>query len=312
MMVKESSKPFLFGGLLIAGIAGYLYYQNSQNITQMGNRGDIGGSNEFRSNPGILGVDSTTAGIEDTPTPENVGTNDISDSALANFLKNWNKRGNTTDISEPILSESDINDLAGYGGLFGAGFVANRLLKSTAVKTASMGAGGLARLAGGGLKVAGVASKAVPIIGTAWMLKDVSDITGMTADAYGGSIPDYSQTIQSNWNGFLNTIGLKDPATGENYPTLPKAGQKTGNIMEVTNVVNKSDDVKNNVGVSLDKIMGNTDSQTWEHTFHSEKTGESLSKGIQTDTWKSSSGQQVALAGITPENYAKYLAEKGK
>ena len=311
-MVKESSKPFLFSGLLIAGIAGYLYLKNSQNITQMGNGGDIGGSAGFRSNPGILGVDSTTAGIEDTPTPENVGTNDISDSALANFLKNWNKRGNTTDISEPILSESDINDLAGYGGLFGAGFVANRLLKSTAVKTASMGAGGLARLAGGGLKVAGVASKAVPIIGTAWMLKDVSDITGMTADAYGGSIPDYSQTIQSNWNGFLNTIGLKDPATGENYPTLPKAGQKTGNIMEVTNVVNKSDDVKNNVGVSLDKIVGNTDSQTWEHTFHSEKTGESLSKGIQTDTWKSSSGQQVALAGITPENYAKYLAEKGK
>ena len=95
-MVKESSKPFLFGSLLIAGIASYLYLKNSQNTTQMGNGGDIGGSAGFRGNPGILGVDSTTAGIEDKPTDENIGTNDISDSAdenaFTNFIKNWNNK----------------------------------------------------------------------------------------------------------------------------------------------------------------------------------------------------------------------------
>ena len=63
---------------------------------------------------------------------------------------------------------------------------------------------------------------------------------------------------------------------------------------------------------ALNAISGSGPGTTWEQTYSATKTGASPSRGIKTEAYKASTGAQVALAGISAEDYAAYLAEKRK
>lgn len=297
-MANSSKTPFLVAGLALAGLAGYMYLKSNQKINKIdlgagsGSNG-IGGSGEFYNTPGVASVDSVATGIEDNV--PSVGVVDASDSGSIIAPNDV-----VDNLDEPLLSSSDITSLAPYVGLAGSGYVANKIIKRNAGRPPASGTGFLSKLRKGGLRVARGVSRAVPIAGTVLLVADGIDMfVGRAGDGgYTGEPYDPSNTVIAD---FVN----------EQMSGIP------------SNAVTPSADVKNNVGNlnspvknvknqnSLNYIAG-TQGDTWKLTYYAEKTGASASKGSTTSTYKSSSGAQVALAGISPSEYASYLKSKGK
>lgn len=321
-MVSKNTKPFLIFGGLVAGLAGYMYLKNTQKVNKIdlgagsGSNG-IGGSGEFYNTPGVDSVDSVATGIEDNV--PSVGVVDASDSGST-----ITQNDVVDNLDEPLLSSSDIASLVPYVGLAGSGYVANRILKSTAVRSSASGAGLLSKVTRGGLRVAGGLSRAIPVVGTGLLAGDVYDINEMLPNAGGADL--YSLIG-------LGTVATAGPAGILLAPSAISGARQFGQTMSglnhaigdtIANAVTPSADVKNNVGNltlispenarkqnSLNYIAG-TPGDTWKRTYYAEKTGASASKGLTTSTYQSSSGAQVALAGISPSEYASYLKSKGK
>ena len=282
------------GGLAMLGAAilgGYYLLSRSQaQTTDLGSSGLGTGGNtsltpssltpsaplipgaESISSPGVSSPDSVTKGIEDGDTPSTRGITEVSDSG-------------TYDTSASDIS-SLFGEIAPWAGLG----IFNSVSKLLLTKSASAAEGSLLSRIGGGALGAGlrISTKVIPVVGSASFAIEM--LTGKAGDGgYTGELYDPSNTVIARAAGSI-------PAVSSNYgmsdtPTLSKP--YTGSTIGALNVI-------------ADTPVGTT----WTNTYSATKTGASQSKGITTNTYKASSGQQVALAGISASDYASYLANK--
>ena len=277
------------GGLAMLGAAilgGYYLLSRSQaQTTDLGGSGLGTGGNtsltpstplipgaEPNSSPGVSSPDSVTKGIEDGDTPSTRGITEVSDSG-------------TYDTSASDIS-SLFGEIAPWAGLG----IFNSVSKLFLTKSASAAEGSLLSRIGGGALGAGlrISTKVIPVVGSAAFAVEM--LTGKAGDGgYTGELYDPSNTVIARAAGSI-------PAVSSNYgmsdtPTLSKP--YTGSTIGALNVI-------------ADTPVGTT----WTNTYSATKTGASQSKGITTNTYKASSGQQVALAGISAADYASYLANK--
>ena len=227
---------------------------------------------ESISSPGVSSPDSVTKGIEDSDTPSTRGITEVSDSG-------------TYDTSEGDIA-SLFGEIAPWAGLGIFQSASKRIL----AKGASAVEGSLlSRITGGLLGGAlRTATRVIPGVGSAAFAVEM--LTGKAGDGgYTGELYDPSNTVIARAAGAI-------PADSSNYgmsdtPTLSKP--YTGSTIGALNVIANTP-----VGT------------TWTNTYSATKTGASQSKGITTNTYVASSGQQVALAGISASDYAAYLANK--
>ena len=295
-MKKEAA-----GGLAMLGAAilgGYYLLSRSQAQTiDLGSSGLGTGGNtsltppkhaipipggESISSPGVSSPDSVTKGIEDSDTPSTRGITEVSDSG-------------TYDTSAGDVA-SLFGEIAPWAGLGIFQSASKRVL----TKGASAAEGSLlSRITGGLLGGAlRTATRAIPIVGSVAFASDM--LIGRAGD--GGYTGEYDPSINTAIDeliaeqmGAAKTVSAV-PADRSNYgmsdtPTLSKP--YTGSTIS-----------------ALNAIAGTPVGTTWTNTYSATKSGASQSKGITTNTYKASSGQQVALAGISASDYAAYLANK--
>ena len=284
-MKKETA-----GGLAMLGAAilgGYYLLTRSQaQIIDLGSSGLGTGGNtsltppkpaipipvaEPISSPGVSSPDSVTKGIEDGDTPSTRGLTELSDSG-------------TYDTSAGDIA-SLTGEIAPWAGLA----IAQSASKKVLAKGASAAEGSLlSRITGGVLGGAlKTATRAIPIVGSVAFASDM--LIGRAGDGgYTGEPYDPSNTV------------IEDLVAQQ---------------MGAAKTVSAVDRVTSNYGSDasyddLNTIAGTPAGTTWTNTYSSIKTGASASKGITTNTYQASSGQQVALAGISASDYAAYLANK--
>lgn len=276
-----------FGGIALLGAAalGGLYLMtktSGKDVTDLGGGSALGtgGSTaivpgaEKPSTPPVYGEDSVATGIEDDDTPENYGAVDYSDSG-------------STDIPSAVIDKKDNAlmdiglELAPYAGLSIVGSLSNFLLKkgSTAEAGSVFARLGAGSVAGGALRVV---SRAVPVIGGMSLASDL--LVGRAGDGGGMTVLPHegNSVLEDVFNEHMAGI----PDTKMDYVGATKS--------------------------SLDEIAGTPAGTVWEQTYSATKTGASQSRGITTNTYQASTGAQVALAGISADDYAAYLAEKGR
>ena len=241
---------------------------------------------ESISSPGVNSPDSVTKGIEDADTPSTRGITEVSDSG-------------TYDTSAEDIA-SLFAEIAPWAGLAVFQSASKRVL----AKGASAVEGSLlSRITGGVLGGAlRVATRAIPVVGTVAFASDM--LIGRAGDG-GLTWENYDPS-----NSTLDDVFARHMATGEmDAPDTVSAG--------AAKTVSAVDRVTSNYGSDasyddLNAIAGTDPGTTWTNTYSSIKTGASASKGSTTNTYQASSGQQVALAGISAADYAAYLANKQK
>ena len=282
-MKKETA-----GGLAMLGAAilgGYYLISRSQAQTiDIGSSGlGTGGNTSFTPpkpaipvaepirSPGVNSPDSVTRGIEDADRRSTRGITELSDSG-------------TYDTSAGDIA-SLTGEIAPWVGLG----IFQSASKKVLAKGASAAEGSLlSRITGGVLGGAlKTATRAIPIVGSVAFASDM--LIGRAGD--GGY-------------------------TGEPYdPSNTVIDDLIAEQMDAAKTVSAVDRVTSNYGSDasyddLNAIAGTPAGTTWTNTYSSIKTGASQSKGITTNTYQASSGQQVALAGISASDYAAYLANK--
>ena len=300
---KNNFLPLLLvgGG---AGIAALLIAKNSakpEEDTSILGGGGFGGSGDFFGNsesaspivnpsggvpmsstPVILPMlypDSMDAGIEDIARDDvNLGLTDPSDGGVN--PNNYGPSG--VDIAQ---------ELALYAGASAAVGAAGYGVKKagTAIKNAGTKAAGKVATSGAG-KVANTATKAG------------GKAAGLTAGKVLKTVGKGAGVL-----GLLGAVDMFFDITGVTDAHFSQNGL-TGNLQGV----NTSFSV-NTGGISTDKQTSNevgNMANTWTKTYESQKKGVEGAKG-STQTWQSSSGQQIAVAGISAADAAKYYESKG-
>lgn len=287
-MKKETA-----GGLAMLGAAilgGYYLITRSQAQTiDLGSSGLGTGGNtsltpptsvipggESISSPGVNSPDSVEKGIEDSDTPSTRGITEVSDSG-------------TYDTSAEDIA-SLFGEIAPWAGLGIFQSASKRVLaKSASAVEGSL----LSRITGGLLGGAlRTATRVIPGVGSAAFAVEM--LTGKAGDGgYTGELYDPSNNVIAD---------LFD-------------AQMAAAEMGAAKTVSAVDRVTSNYGSDasyedLNAIAGTPAGTTWTNTYSSIKTGTSASKGSTTNTYMASSGQQVALAGISAADYAAYLANK--
>ena len=287
-MKKETA-----GGLAMLGAAilgGYYLITRSQAHTiDLGSSGLGTGGNTSRtppssapskpaipvgesiSSPGVNSPDSVTKGIEDGDTPSTRGITELSDSGTY------------------VTSADDIASLFGEIAPWAGLGIFQTASKKVLAKSASAVEGSLlSRITGGLLGGAlRTATRVIPVVGSAAFAVEM--LIGKAGD--GGY-------------------------TGERYdPSNTVIDELVAAQMGAAKTVSAVDRVTSNYGSDasyddLNAIPGTPAGTTWTNTYSSIKTGESASRGITTNTYQASTGAQVALAGISAEDYAAYLANK--
>lgn len=276
------------GGLAMLGAAilgGYYLLSRSQAQTiDLGSSGLGTGGNtsltpskplipgaEPISSPGVNSPDSVTKGIEDSDTSSTRGITEVSDSG-------------TYDTPAGDIA-SLFGEIAPWVGLGVFQSASKRVL----AKSASAAEGSLlSRIAGGVLGGAlRTTTKVIPVVGAVAFASDM--LIGRAGDGgYTGERYDPSNTV-------IEDIVAAQMGAAK---TVSAVGRVTSNYGSDASY----DD--------LNAIAGTATGTTWTNTYSSIKTGDSQSKGSTTNTYMASSGQQVALAGISASDYASYLANK--
>lgn len=304
-----SSKKF--GGIALLGAAAlgglYLLSKSGRAVTDLSGLGGgsalgTGGSTalvpgtESATTPYTSAEDSIAKGIEDTPDGTLMGATEISSSGVSNM-----------PASQVDAMQFDtISALGSAGVAVGAG-----------------AAGSLAgRIAGGSL-LGRVLSKGLGAVGLALFAGDAYDIA-KGVGAYAESVnPGSASRVEAKLSGvpgvhtslggrailgFGEAMSGLNVAIGDTIAETVLSGSKPAETMAPT----PSQEGYGSTETALNAISGSESGTTWEHVYSATKTGASPSKGITTNAYKASTGAQVALAGITPEGYAAYLAEKRK
>ena len=298
---KNNFLPLLLvgGG---AGIAALLIAKNSakpEEDTSLLGGGGFGGSGDFfgnsesvnptvtpsggvpmTPNPIILPMlypDSVDAGIEDIARDDvNLGLTDSSDGGV-----NPTNYG-PADIAQELALYAGVTagvSAAGYGVKKGATAIKNAITK---------GGGKVATSAAG--KVANTATKAG------------GKAVGLTAGKVLKTVGKGAGVL-----GLLGAVDMFFDITGVTDAHFSQNGL-TGNLQGV----NTNFSV-NTGGITTDKQTSNevgNMGDTWTKTYESQKKGIEGAKG-STQTWQSSSGNQIAVAGISPADAAKYYESKG-
>lgn len=282
-MKKETA-----GGLAMLGAAilgGYYLITRSQAQTiDLGSSGLGTGGNtsltpptsvipggESISSPGVNSPDSVEKGIEDSDTPSTRGITEVSDSG-------------TYDTSAEDIA-SLFGEIAPWAGLGIFQSASKRVLaKSASAVEGSL----LSRITGGLLGGAlRTATRVIPGVGSAAFAVEM--LTGKAGDGgYTGERYDPSNTV-------IEDLFAQQMAAAKTVSAVDRVTSNYGSDASY-------DD--------LNAIAGTPAGTTWTNTYSSIKTGTSASKGSTTNTYMASSGQQVALAGISAADYAAYLANK--
>ena len=232
--------------------------------------------------PGVSSPDSVTKGIEDSDTPSTRGITELSDSG-------------TYDTSAGDIA-SLVGEIAPWAGLG----IFQSASKQVLAKSASAAEGSLlSRIAGGALGSAlRVATKAIPGVGSAAFASDM--LIGRAGDGgYTGEPYDPSNTV-------IDDLIAQQMAAAKTVSAVPADSSNYG--MSDTPTLSKP--YTGSTTAALNVIANTPVGTTWTNTYSATKTGASQSKGITTNTYVASSGQQVALAGISASDYAAYLANK--
>ena len=282
-MKKETAGWLALGGAAILG--GYYLITRSQAQTiDLGSSGLGTGGNtsltppkpaipvaEPIRSPGVNSPDSVTRGIEDADTPSTRGITEVSDSG-------------TYDTSAGDIA-SLTGEIAPWAGLA----IAQSASKKVLAKGASAAEGSLLSritggLLGGALKTA---TRAIPIVGSAAFASDM--LIGRAGDGgYTGEAYDPSNTV-------IDDLIAEQMGAAKTVSAVDRVTSNYGSDASYAD---------------LNAIAGTPAGTTWTNTYSSIKTGASASKGVTTNTYQASTGQQVALAGISAADYAAYLANK--
>lgn len=226
---------------------------------------------ESISSPGVNSPDSVEKGIEDSDTPSTRGITEVSDSG-------------TYDTSAEDIA-SLFGEIAPWAGLGIFQSASKRVLaKSASAVEGSL----LSRITGGLLGGAlRTATRVIPGVGSAAFAVEM--LTGKAGDGgYTGERYDPSNTV-------IEDLFAQQMAAAKTVSAVDRVTSNYGSDASY-------DD--------LNAIAGTPAGTTWTNTYSSIKTGASASKGVTTNTYQASSGQQVALAGISAADYAAYLANK--
>ena len=234
------------------------------------------------SSPGVNSPDSVEKGIEDSDTPSTRGITELSDSG-------------TYDTSDGDIA-SLVGEIAPWAGLG----IFQSASKQVLAKSASAAEGSLlSRITGGLLGGAlRTATRAIPVAGTVAFASDM--LIGSAGDGgYTGEQYDPSNTV-------IDDLIAQQMAAAKTASAIPADSSNYG--MSDTPTLSKPY-TGSTIG-ALNVIANTPVGTTWTNTYSATKTGASQSKGITTNTYVASSGQQVALAGISASDYAAYLANK--
>lgn len=311
-----SSKKFggiaLFGAAALGGL--YLLSKNSErDVTDLsglagGPALGTGGSTalvpgtESATTPYTSAEDSIAKGIEDAPDGSLMGDTEISESGVSNM-----------PASQIDAMQFDTVSVLGSAGVaVGAG-----------------AAGSLAgRLAGGSL-LGRVLSKGLGAVGLALFAGDAYDVNKALTGSEGrglyhltalpelvvnpaGTIAAYATTgstpLMSVAGQFGQAMSGLNVAIGDTIAETVLGGSKPAETITPT----PSQEGYGSTTEALNAISGSDSGTTWEMSYSATKTGASPSRGITTNTYQASTGAQVALAGISAEDYTAYLAEKRK
>ena len=305
-----SSKKFggiaLFGAAALGGL--YLLSKSSgRDVTDLSGLGGgsalgTGGSTalvpgtESATTPYTSAEDSIAKGIEDAPDGSLMGDTEISESGVSNMP----------------ASQIDAMQFDTVSALGGAGV--------------AVGAGAAASLAGrlaGGSLLGRVLSKGLGAVGLALFAGDAYDIA-KGVGTYAESVnPGSTSRVEAKLKGvpgvhtslggqailgFGEMMSGINVAIGDTIAETVLGGAKPAETITPT----PSQEGYGSTTEALNAISGSDSGTTWEMTYSATKTGASPSRGITTNTYQASTGAQVALAGISAEDYAAYLAEKRK
>ena len=277
----------LLGAAILGGY--YLYTKNQRTETVdlsssgLGTGGDTSLTPSFVpenvTSPYVETPDSMTIGIEDDgDAKENTGLTEISDAGTSDTSsEKVDKMAFLTNIGA---------ELAPWGGLALVQSASKLLLKKGTTSAAGSFFSRFAAGTGAGAALK-IVTRAVPVVSGIAFASDM--LIGRAGD---GGYTDISA--------YTNNDIIKDTATAQ---------------MQAAKTVSGVEKVTSNYGSDttyqdLNAIAGTDSETTWKNTYSAIKTGSSASKGLTTNTYQASSGQQVALAGISAGDYAAYLANK--
>ncbi|MFA5744452.1 MAG: hypothetical protein WC936_06580 [Candidatus Nanoarchaeia archaeon] len=278
------------GGIALLGAAilgGYYLYTKNQSpeTVDLGSSGLGTGGNtaltpsfvapENVTSPYVETPDSMTIGIEDDGTAkENTGLTEISDA------------GTYDTSAEKVDGMAFLGELAPWGGLALVQSASKLLLKKGTTSAAGSFFSRFAAGTGAGAALK-VVTRAVPVVSGIAFASDM--LIGRAGDGgyTGVSAPTANSTIE------------------DVVAAQMGAAKTVSGVEKVTS--NYGSDASYQ---DLNAIAGTDSGTTWKSTYSSVKTGTSASKGLTTNTYQASSGQQVALAGISAADYASYLANK--
>ena len=289
------------GGLAMLGAAilggYYLLSRNQPQTIDLGGSGLGTGGNtsltpstplipipggESISSPGVNYPDSVEKGIEDEDTPSTRGLTELSDSG-------------TYDTSADDIA-SLFGEIAPWAGLG----IFQSASKRVIAKSESAVEGSLLSLIGGGVLGGALrtATRVIPGVGSAAFAVEM--LTGKAGDGgYTGERYDPSNTV-------IEDLVAQQMAAAKTVSAVPADSSNYG--MSDTPTLSKP--YTGSTTAALNVIANTPVGTTWTNTYSATKTGASQSKGITTNTYVASSGQQVALAGISASDYAAYLANK--
>ena len=305
-----SSKKF--GGIALLGAAAlgglYLLSKSSgRDVTDLSGLGGgsalgTGGSTtlvpgtESATTPYTSAEDSIAKGIEDTPDAALMGATELSASGVSNMPASQIDAMQFDTVS--ALGSAGVAVGAGAAGSLAGRLAGGSLLGRVLSK--GLGAVGLGLFAGDAYDIAkGVGAYAEGINpGSAARVEDkLKGVSGVEGSLGGQAILGFGQAMSG-----LNL------AIGDTIAETVLGGPKPAETMTPT----PSQEGYGSTETALNAISGSESGTTWEHVYSATKTGASQSKGITTNTYQASTGAQVALAGISAEDYAAYLAEKRK
>ena len=313
------------GGLAMLGAAilgGYYLLSRSQaQTTDLGGSGlGTGGSTSLTPSSLIPGTtqetvttpfyttpDSMTVGIEDDGGARSLrGLTEISDSGTFDTTAADIDRLKFSVISG--LSAGGIASLLTAGGSrvgtkAGASILGRVLGKG-------VGSAGLALFAGDAYDIAAGLGSINPA-GVKASAEKMGGISGVEGTIGGQGILGFGKTM-SDANLFIGdsiagVITGQPAETASSGAVKPLTKVSTNYGMSDTPTLSKPY-TGSTIG-ALNVIADTPVGTTWTNTYSSQKTGTSGTSG-STNTYKASSGQQVALAGISASDYASYLANK--
>jgi hypothetical protein len=274
----------LLGAAILGGY--YLYTQNqSPETVDLGSSG-LGTGGNTALTPSFVTPENVTSPYVETPDSMTIGVEDDGNAKENTGLTEISDAGTYDTSAEKVDGMAFLGELAPWGGLALVQSASKLLLKKGTTSAAGSFFSRFAAGTGAGAALK-VVTRAVPVVSGIAFASDM--LIGRAGDGgyTGVSAPAANSTIE-------DVVAAQMGAA----KTVSGVGRVTSNYGSDASYQD------------LNAIAGTDSGTTWKSTYSSIKTGASASKGATINTYQASSGQQVALAGISAADYASYLANK--